>query len=697
MPTATIIDDNPAPELTKASAKEALASWVMAKVNPARDYRDTNFKARWDEYYRLWRGIWNSADKNRKSERSRIITPALQQAIEGVTSEIESAILDKPHFFDMVDDDFDKENEDILALRTQLREDMKNADFEQAMNQIFLTGSIFGTGIGKLKVTEIEVPAIEADQDGLPRVTTQDQTEVSLLPILPTQFVIDTSAKDIPGALFVGHEYTTPRHGIVELQVSGAYFEGELKGAAPDDAIESDAMPDAQADSVNILDYHGKVPRHLLNAVLEEVELEEDDMELAELFPDDDDDKDDTLVEVMITIANGGTLLRAVENVTLLKERLFIAYRHEIVPDQFWGRGVAEKGFNSQKALDASMRARIDGLALTVHPMMGLDGSKMPKGFKFSVSPGKSIVTNGDPSTVLRPMNFGQIDPNVFTNTSELERMVSMSTGGYDSASPVTVNNRNETASGMSMQLGAFVKRSKRTIRNIENEFIIPMVSKVTRLYMQLDADRYPATDVKFKATSVLGTMARELEQAQFSAMLTNVPPQSPAFWMLVKSIYELSSLSNREVMVKMIDGQLQQTLNPPPPPVDPFVELKKVEIMGRIRAEAARIQVEFIRAQGEIARAANDARLAPSEEAKNESVAILNLAKAQAEDLNKSIGLYKAQLDALEKDTMAKQGVANDVIANTETTGVRRTLDDLLNTGVSGAEGGTEQPAGSV
>jgi hypothetical protein len=233
------------------------------------------------------------------------------------------------------------------------------------------------------------------------------------------------------------------------------------------------------------------------------------------------------------------------------------------------------------------------------------------------------------------------------------------------------------------MQLGAFVKRSKRTIRNIENEFIIPMVSIVTRLYMQLDPERYPARDVKFKAVSVLGTMARELEQAQFSAMLTNVPPQSPAFWMLVKSIYELSSLSNREVMVKMIDGQLQQTLNPPPPPPDPMLELKKVEIMGRIRAEAARIQVEFIRAQGEIARAANDARLAPSEEAKNESVAILNLAKAQAEDLSKSISLYQAQLQALETETVAQQGLANNVIEETASTGIGRTLDDLLNTGV--------------
>jgi hypothetical protein len=685
MSTAQIIDDQPAPE-QKGSAKEDLVTWVMGKVNPAKTYRDSEYKPRWDEYYRLWRGIWAQADKSRNSERSRIITPALQQAVEGVTSEIESAILDKPHFFDMVDDEFDEDNKDIMMLRTQLREDMKEADFEQSMNQIFLTGSIFGTGIGKLKVEEIEIPSIKAGVDGLPEIVTETQIQVNLVPLLPTQFVIDTAAKSIAGALFVGHQYTTPRHNIVALQQSGAYLSGDLKGTSgtgDNDPILSDNQPDSTADTVNLLDYHGKVPRHLLEAVAMESSLDDDGDELVSLFPEDDADKDDTLVEAMIVIANGGTLLKAAENVTLLKERLFIAYRHEIVPDQFWGRGVAEKGYNSQKALDASMRARIDGLALTVHPMMGLDGSKMPKGFKFSVSPGKSIVTNGDPTTILRPISFGSMDPNVFTNTGELERMVSMSTGAFDSAAPVQVNNRNETASGMSMQLGAFVKRSKRTIRNIENEFIIPMVGITTRLYMQLDSDRYPAVDVKFKATSVLGTMARELEQAQFSAMLTNVPPESPAFWMLVKSIYELSTLANREVMVEMIEGQLQQTLNPEPPPPDPMVELKKVEIMGRIRAEAARIQVEFIRAQSEIARAANDARLAPSIEAKNESVALLNLAKAQAEDLGKSIGLYQAQLTALENNAAAPQGLANDVITQTESTGVGRTLDDLLNTGV--------------
>jgi propanediol dehydratase small subunit len=112
------------------------------------------------------------------------------------------------------------------------------------------------------------------------------------------------------------------------------------------------------------------------------------------------------------------------------------------------------------------------------------------------------------------------------------------------------------------------------------------------------------------------------------------------------------------------------------PPQPDPLIELKRMEIMGRIKAEQARIQVEWIRAQAEIARVAQQARTASSEEAKNESVAILNLAKAEAAELGSQLNTYKAQLEALEADAADQQGLTEDVIA--------RTL-----TGNTGAQGG--------
>ena len=46
--------------------------------------------------------------------------------------------------------------------------------------------------------------------------------------------------------------------------------------------------------------------------------------------------------------------------------------------------------------------------------------------------------------------------------------MVTVATGSMDTAAPLGVNPRNETAGGMSMMMGAMLKRAKRNIRNIE-------------------------------------------------------------------------------------------------------------------------------------------------------------------------------------------------------------------------------------
>ena len=87
------------------------------------------------------------------------------------------------------------------------------------------------------------------------------------------------------------------------------------------------------------------------------------------------------------------------------------------------------------------------------------------------------------------------------------------------------------------------------------------------------------------------------------------------------------------------------------------------MEVTGKIRAEAARIRVEYIRAQAEIARAANDARTAASEEAKLESEAILNLAKAEAQELGTQLQRYEAEVNALEADSQAQRGLTENVI----------------------------------
>ena len=59
---------------------QGLAGWLDSRLEEWRNHRDSNYLDMWDEYYRLWRGIWKASDKTRDAEKSRLISPALQQA-----------------------------------------------------------------------------------------------------------------------------------------------------------------------------------------------------------------------------------------------------------------------------------------------------------------------------------------------------------------------------------------------------------------------------------------------------------------------------------------------------------------------------------------------------------------------------------------------------------------------------------------
>jgi hypothetical protein len=93
-----------------------------------------------------------------------------------------------------------------------------------------------------------------------------------------------------------------------------------------------------------------------------------------------------------------------------------------LVPNKFWGRGVSEKGYNAQKALDAEMRARIDSLALTTTPMMAADATRLPRGVKFEVRAGKTVLTNGNPRDAIMPLDMGTTDPSTFDQVNQFTK-----------------------------------------------------------------------------------------------------------------------------------------------------------------------------------------------------------------------------------------------------------------------------------
>jgi hypothetical protein len=613
----------------KETQYQALSSWLMYRLEGWRTHRDMNYVTQWDEYYRLWRGIWLQSDRMRKSEKSRIIAPALQQAVESSVAELEEATFGRGKWFDIQDDMLDQDKTDAEYVRNLLQEDLEKTGVKDAICEVFLNGAIYGTGIGKLVVEQnIERVPQEVPVEGT-MTTTRELLEIPIIDvkveaISPKEFLIDPSANSINDALGVAHEVIKPRYLVVEGIKSGIYRDVPLDGDY--NTIRFGFDPETkqadESDNVKITEYWGLVPKRFLKK-----NKDNDDFEYT---------KKDELVEAVVTIVNDEYILRAEENAFMMVDRPFIAYQHDIVPNKFWGRGVCEKGYNPQKALDTEMRARIDSLALTTTPMMAADATRLPRGIKFEVRPGKTILTNGSPREALMPLDLGTTDQSTFTQVASLQNMIQMGTGSADVGSADRA-----TSSGMSMAQSASIKRQKRTLMNFQNTFLIPLINKSMWRKIQFDVDRYPVSDYKFVPYSTMGIMAKELEMTQMVQMLQAIPKDSPAFNVILLSMMQNSSIHNRDQIVQ----QLMQGNQPNP---------------EQQQMEQAHMELRMAQAQADIAKTNAEA-----EEERAKATKWYAEAQEKAPDELK----YQEKALKLQKDSIALEKTKADIInKNSET-----------------------------
>ena len=554
--------------------QETLEDWVITKCDDWRDHFEANYAQKFDEYYRLWRGIRAAEDVTRESERSKIISPALQQAVESSVAEIEEATFGRGKFFDIMDDFNDPDKADIVYLRNQLHKDFEKTKVRKAVAECLINSAVFGTGVAEVVISEEKEmkPATQPIMGGdltAVGVNISDRTVVRLRPVMPQNFLIDPVATSVEEALGVAVDEFVSAHTVEQLQESGVYRKCHIGSAAPDFDIEPDQDLTTYADDkVRLTKYYGLVPSYLLKDAQAQLlrSNDDDDNENEEEIIDLDEsgmlseDEENYYIEAIVVVANGGILLKAEENPYMMGDRPIVAFPWDVVPSRFWGRGVCEKGYNSQKALDAEIRARIDALALTVHPMLAMDATRIPRGSKPEVRAGKLILTNGNPAEILQPFNFGQVSQITFAQADALQKMVQTATGAIDSAGIAGSINGEATAAGISMSLGAIIKRHKRTLINFQESFLIPFVTKAAHRYMQFDPESYPVSDYKFNATSTLGIMAREYEVTQLVQLLQTMKADSPLYSSLISSIIENMNLSNREELMQRLEQAGQPT-----------------------------------------------------------------------------------------------------------------------------------------
>ena len=642
-------------------AEKELTLWVTQHITRWRDHRDANYMDLWLEYERVFRGIWAAEDKTRESERSRIISPATQQAIETRHAEIMEAIFGQGEFFDISDDvkDVNGTPFDVEQIKVQLHEDFKRDKIKKAIDQIELMAEIYGTGIGEIIVkTEKEyIPATQAIP-GIANaaaigVQEKDRIAVKIKPVNPKNFLIDPNADSVDDALGVAIEKYVSIHKVVEGIERGIYKKVDITTASEDEDLEvTQDLKTYQDDKVKLITYYGLVPKEYLTEGEEE--------EYEELFAEGTSaDEHCNLVEAIVVIANDSILLKAEINPYMMKDRPVVAYQDDTVPGRFWGRGTAEKAYNMQKAIDGQLRAHMDSLALTTAPMIAMDATRLPRGAKFEIKPGKAILTNGSPSEILYPFKFGQTDGNAAAAAQNFERMLLQATGTVDSAGMPSNVPRDAGAGGMSMAMAGIIKKYKRTLSNFQEDFMIPFINKAAFRYMQFDSERYPSVDMKFIPTATLGILAREFEQQQMIGLLQTLGPNTPVLPLILKGILQNSSLSNRGELMQALDQMSQ-----PNPDAAKAQQEQQMAQMQLAQAQVADLQSKAQKQSAEAQKTMIEAQMIPEEHrVKVVQAAATNL--DNGDDFEKRLKLADMMLKEKQVNLKAADIASNERIAS--------------------------------
>ena len=624
----------------ETAADKELLKFIVGHTDRWRDYRDQNYADKWDRYERIFRGIWEEADKERGSERSRLISPATQQAIETRHAEIMEAIFGQGEFFDIEDDLADKNGSlDIEKLKKQLYEDFRQNKIRKSIDQITLMGEIYGTGIGEIVVEKkIKPYPMQVPVDAMQTAYGTGEKEyvcVKLVPVSPKNFLFDPNSDSIDDSLGVAIERYVSTHKIAKGIADGKYRNVDITSMHDGNSLEpTQQEADFRDDKVKLLTWYGLVPREYLTG---------DEEEYENLLGDEMEDYAD-MVEAVVIIGNDGMILKAEESPYMMKDRPVISYQADTMPNRLLGRGTAEKADNMQRAIDGSMRCHMDGLALTSAPMVAIDATRWPRGAKFQVQPGKALLTNGAPSEILMPFKFGTTDGAAMETSKEFERMLLMAAATIDSNGAVS-NVARDT--GMDMATATLIKKYKRTLVNFQEDFLIPFIYKAAWRYMQFDPERYPSTDMTFVPTAMLGIIAREHETKQLAFLIQTLGAQSPLTPILMQGILKNSGVSDRESMIEQMKKMSQ------PNPQQQQVAQQSAQL------DMALKQAELQKTQAEAQKTTVEAQIAPLESKAKMISALSNNLDDDQEGKDFENRARLAELMLKEKDITSNENIA--------------------------------------
>ena len=602
---------------------DSLVTSIVTKCEDWSQARDNEHMAEWEYAWRIWYGQHSEKDKERQSERSKYISPDTQSAIEAAGAEIEEALFGRESWVDMGDP----------QLTTTVSDDM--ADQTGNFSEAILLGGIYGTGIvkGVIKGSSLH----------------PKQTVVA---IEPFAFIPEPGPDKISDMYGCAHEFLSSRHLIEQGIADGIYRKVRLEPWA--DIIQT---PDptksrlhVDTDEIHVYEWHGLVPARDLKRWARNRQVP-------------DGIGDDKLVEAIVTIANKSEVLRAEYNPGA---RSLAAFQFERNPKNFWGRGIPHRTKWPQRGIDTEMRARQDSLGFSTFPMMMASAQALPRNADFSVRPGRvfAVNTGGPVRDAMQILQFPPPDPQTYAHTGELSKKLEVASGQMMNGVSLGEGDISRTGSGVaSMFMGSQIRRIARTIRNIEDQMMIPFLRGYVERMARISPSKYqlPPEGKKIKVLSGLGIMAREFEVTQLTQVLAMIP-DGPVKLLLARVILENSPMIEKAQVMSLVNFAIQQELTEKeeaPTPADEVavarLQFDQEALQMNMQVKMAEIQQKQEEAQlhheRELVRIATEQDRIEADAVERDSKALLNIAKAEAEEVGQQMELYKSELELLRQE----------------------------------------------
>jgi hypothetical protein len=517
----------------------------------------TNYEPWWNLYERSYRRDYQATDKTRASERSTYISPITMQAIDTVTAEVVDSTFGYGRFIDLVDDPLDQNPEDVEKLSVLLYDELTKQSASDEIEQVVTTGHTFGTGIGEIVMNTYTeyTPTSQPGPKGqmLHGVTENKRTVPVIRAISPKNFRIAPGHTEIDTSPWVGVETYVATAMINKGVASGLFKDPRV---AMDYAPRFEMLQEAsqtrwpqRKGMVLLSRYYGLLPAYM---VKQGVSMESKEGK--------------ALVESVVYIVNRSGVLRARPNPYMCQDRGFAAYRPKRVLNQFWGVGIAEDISMDQRNADKHVRTHDDAMAYTAYPSMGMDATRIPKGVKLEISPGKNLLFNGPVSDIVTRLPFGEPNQASMVTAQQHEAWSKSASGIADLSGMSNVADMKTGA--LSIAMGPQMKRLKRLIRAFQVQFLVPIATMYAKRMMQFDPDSFPAKDYSFKAVGTMSMLEREFEQTRVLNMLSTLGPESPLVPLMLGASIQLSSLPGRSSLAKLFkqmgeEKQAQQQQQP--------------------------------------------------------------------------------------------------------------------------------------